>query len=926
MREYHFDRFSHEEAFNPPSIRVLNNFHVYSPGSVNQSGENLIILKRHGDFFTIPVNLLEYSEFETVDQALTAANMFITLNNEEFGASAEISRWGDFNGDGLLDFFLNRGNIPQSVEGDIHYEVVFGREEFFGEPGAVIDSFDVSLVRLQASLVREDAGSTPLGRFPTLLGDINGDGVDDMVVGEFNRLFGEHVPDYIENYILLGAPQFGEEVLDLSDRSDWRLIHINKKYEFSELRDYNSDGFDDFLVERYDSDHGKTFAGVVFGSDDVSDIEDQIQSIENGSQIALDFDYPLGTWPDLYPINDFNGDGWQDFVATHAIVSGGYYSGTIGISVLFGSPEGFSEGLDVTDLRHGEGILLTGVEINSASRVLPAGDLDGDGRGDLVIPKIRETIVLFGSDFDGATEVNVAQLHRKNAYTIEDRTLIVPVGDTNDDGIDDLMIADHHRYFLLHGANDQDLSKHNYIHGTAGSDHLDAGEGNDSVEGDTGGDSIYGEAGRDVLAGGRGADTLFGGAGRDTLFGDEDEDFLDGGSDDDMLYGGGGADHVKGGFGDDFADGGEGEDRIEGGVGKDVLHGGEDADNIFGGGDDDSLFGGSGGDRIGGGDGEDFLSGDDGGDRANGGTGADRLWGGKGQDTLIGGSGNDSLFGGNEDHERSGNSDFSLWFDGNDLVKGKSGDDLLRGEQGDDTLRGGAGDDTLFGDQSHDVLKGGRGSDELFGGEGDDVLFGQGHNDSLFGGEGFDRIKGGGGADYIVGGEDNDTLYGNGGADTILGGDGFNSLHGGGGPDHIRLGSNTSFATGNGGDDYIYGSGGSDTIVGGGGNDTIIAHSQNSGRDFIFVGRGDDLIVSDSYTTIDSFYYFRKNDGFNHFEGFNHGEDFVVFVPKSAGYSDLTISQHDDDVLVEYENTKILVIDDLVDDFSKSDFIFLGDL
>jgi uncharacterized repeat protein (TIGR01451 family) len=71
-------------------------------------------------------------------------------------------------------------------------------------------------------------------------------------------------------------------------------------------------------------------------------------------------------------------------------------------------------------------------------------------------------------------------------------------------------------------------------------------------------------------------------------------------------------------------------------------------------------------------------------------------------------------------------------------ICGLGGDDHLVGLAGDDVLVGGAGDDMLHGDTGADVLRGGPGNDSLFGGPGFDLLDG---------GSGFDTCKtqGGGG-------------------------------------------------------------------------------------------------------------------------------------------------------------------------------------
>ena len=105
---------------------------------------------------------------------------------------------------------------------------------------------------------------------------------------------------------------------------------------------------------------------------------------------------------------------------------------------------------------------------------------------------------------------------------------------------------------------------------------------------------------------------------------------------------------------------------------------------------------------------------------------------------------------------------------GNDQLRGRNGDDNLWGENGSDTLRGGQGDDLLHGGNGKDKLNGNTGDDLLLGGNGSDSLFGQRGNDILDGGNGADSLSGGSGNDVLIGGRGNDSLRGGGGQDQFV--------------------------------------------------------------------------------------------------------------------------------------------------------------
>ena len=201
-----------------------------------------------------------------------------------------------------------------------------------------------------------------------------------------------------------------------------------------------------------------------------------------------------------------------------------------------------------------------------------------------------------------------------------------------------------------------------------------------------------------VIAGSPGADRLSGSAGND------------------VILGLGGGDRLRGAGGNDLLEGGAGADRIEGGSGDDRLEGGRDGDVLTGGDGDDDLFGGHG-----------WASGENEDHNVTHGrrrTGADRLLGGPGRDLLAGG-------------------------DGADVLQGAGGADAAFGEQGNDRVLGGDGHDRLFGDGVADydgrpLDLDGVGRDRVVGGPGSDRLDGGGGSgDVLLGGPGNDRLKGG---------------------------------------------------------------------------------------------------------------------------------------------------------------------------------------
>lgn len=211
---------------------------------------------------------------------------------------------------------------------------------------------------------------------------------------------------------------------------------------------------------------------------------------------------------------------------------------------------------------------------------------------------------------------------------------------------------------------------------------------------------------------------------------------------------------------------------------------------------------------------------------------ADTLDGNSGADVLEGGAGNDTFI-----VDNIGDSVIELAAGGVDTVRAKVSvtlgaevENLVltlsgltgTGNAGDNLLTGSAGTDTLIGGDGNDVLDGAAGADRLIGGTGDDTyivgsttdviiedalggidtavlmidgltvaanienirLAGTAHNatgggtdNRIAGGAGADDLDGGGGDDVLSGGDGNDHLRAHIGHDTLIGGAGNDVYH-----------------------------------------------------------------------------------------------------------------------------------------------------
>ena len=332
--------------------------------------------------------------------------------------------------------------------------------------------------------------------------------------------------------------------------------------------------------------------------------------------------------------------------------------------------------------------------------------------------------------------------------------------------------------------------------GSAGNDHILAGELNDDVAGEAGDDWIEGGSGNDYLGGRSGDDLIEGGAGSDILIGEEGNDRLYANSKVDTATAieNGNNDMGSGQKGDWLA-GNDGDDLLVGGADNDVLSGGLGADLLIGGAGDDNLLGDS--DYTAAYQWEDssrYSIGSTDWYHSNATTYDWTVTPGPDNTVFAPVTGEANPAGGGADVIYAGAGKDSVWAgEGDDTVLGEGDDDKLAGEAGNDVLLGGSGADWLYGDATY--LDGSQhGDDFLDGGEGDDILYGEGGSDALFGGAGNDEMVG----------DDNDNTIDQQGDDTLDGEDG---------------------------DDKLYGMGGADTLYGGAGDDLLVGDNGDTPED-----------------------------------------------------------------------------------------------
>lgn len=264
--------------------------------------------------------------------------------------------------------------------------------------------------------------SNALGESVAGIGDINGDGKSDFLVG-----------DRIMNtaHVIFGANNFPNniDVLTLNGTNGFSIT--NGGYVIAAAGDVNGDGIDDFLIG---GDHA---VYVIFGAHTFPKAIDVGRlNITTGFKIILD-EAKASVWS-VASIGDVNGDGKSDIIV--GIDGDGAY-------VVFGT-SCFPASINASLLNGRNGFKITGpAPTEFGAVVASAGDINGDGKLDIIVGgEGSRAYVIFGSN-TCSISIDISELDGTNGFMIKGdsysrmRTVVSSAGDTNGDGISDLIIG-----------------------------------------------------------------------------------------------------------------------------------------------------------------------------------------------------------------------------------------------------------------------------------------------------------------------------------------------------------------------------------------------------------------------------------------------------------------------------------------------------
>ncbi len=316
-------------------------------------------------------------------------------------------------------------------------------------PALALDR-DTDLSLADASFIGED-GMDYAGASVTGVGDVNGDGYDDFLVGAFGDEDGPG-SNAGQTYLILGKASGWNMNNDLSAASasfQGEGVDDMSGSSISGVGDVNGDNYDDFIIGAYRNSETGDNAGqtyLVLGKASGWAMDTSLSAANASFRGEDEWDWAGFS---VSGVGDVNGDSYDDFII------GAYLSGTGAgqTYLILGKASGW-----VMDYNLGSAnasFCGEGYDNWSGQSVSGAGDVNGDGYDDFLIgangyddgpnSTVGQSYLIFGRELaDWGMDYNLSAADASfqgEADADQSGWSVSGAGDINSDGYDDFLIG-----------------------------------------------------------------------------------------------------------------------------------------------------------------------------------------------------------------------------------------------------------------------------------------------------------------------------------------------------------------------------------------------------------------------------------------------------------------------------------------------------
>lgn len=399
-----------------------------SQGKFNSAAKSYVLLGNSNGFNNTHLNTLDSNQGFYLKSKATKGELIHVVDF-----------LGDFNGDGLKDIIISNP-YADNYRG-ITY-IVFGNKTLSNINLDSLQSWQG--IKIYGQYEGQYSG------YDYRIMDANADGYPDILMSF--SYFNEYQRNLKGFKIVYGCSN-PIDIRLANSTHNFNITSNNKKAQFylgGKTGDVNEDGNEDFSVKFYDNNQNEAKIFIIYGSQNISNID--LSNFSSSQGLVINCDTDFGDISEFMTIGDFNGNGYNDYVLSSSEAE----DGAGAVYVIFGSKN--MTNINLSDFTGKDGFKVIGEKESELGSYLDAlGDVNGDGLNDFVVGAVCSnnckgaSYIIFGS-FNSTSQLHLKNLEISQGVAIKMSSRsksdsaffgneVHFAGDLNKDGYNDVIMS-----------------------------------------------------------------------------------------------------------------------------------------------------------------------------------------------------------------------------------------------------------------------------------------------------------------------------------------------------------------------------------------------------------------------------------------------------------------------------------------------------